>query len=53
MKSLEAADRGRRAEAMVTAAGQDFTCHWLPHSMHEYAPGLYASTVINWATALG
>jgi pimeloyl-ACP methyl ester carboxylesterase len=46
----------RRAEALVWAAGQEFT-HLsfpdMPHSMHEADPQLYAKTVTEWATGLG
>jgi hypothetical protein len=37
------------------AAGQKFTYRsfpQMPHSMHEYASVLYASTLIDWAAAL-
>ena len=45
----------RRAEELVTAAGQKFTYlsfPRMPHSMHERDPGRYARTLINWAATL-
>ncbi|MFF9410752.1 alpha/beta fold hydrolase [Streptomyces anandii] len=45
----------RRAEELITAAGQRFTCRAfpeVPHSMHGHDPETYARTVIEWATAL-
>ncbi|HEY3878486.1 MAG TPA: hypothetical protein VGM12_07780 [Trebonia sp.] len=40
----------------MAAAGQPFTYHsfpQMPHSMHEHAPDTYASTLTEWAAALG
>jgi pimeloyl-ACP methyl ester carboxylesterase len=47
--------QARRAGELVTAAGQEFTYRsfpQMPHSMHEYAPDLYASTLIDWVATL-
>jgi pimeloyl-ACP methyl ester carboxylesterase len=48
--------QARRAEELVTAAGQEFTYlsfPEMPHSMHGTDPGLYAKTVTEWSAALG
>jgi hypothetical protein len=45
----------RRAEELVTAAGQPFTHRsfpQMPHAMHEHAPDTYTSTLTDWAAAL-
>lgn len=47
--------QARRAGELVTAAGQPFTYlsfPRMPHSMHEYAPDTYASTLTDWAATL-
>jgi pimeloyl-ACP methyl ester carboxylesterase len=48
--------QARRAQELVTAAGQEFTYlsfPEMPHSMHGTDPELYAKTVTDWSAALG
>ena len=45
----------KRVEELVTAAGNRFTYKsfpTMPHSMHGYAPDVYAATVIEWVDGL-
>jgi pimeloyl-ACP methyl ester carboxylesterase len=48
--------QARRAQELVTAAGQEFTYlsfPEMPHSMHGTDPELYAKTVTEWSASLG
>jgi len=45
----------QQVEALVTGAGNSFTYKsfpTMPHSMHGYAPDVYATTLIEWVDSL-